>query len=267
MPLTHCLTPGQPVRLEEISTRGKEFHHDRDAAEEEFHSLRSEFAELQRRLYAEGRQKLLIVLQAMDAGGKDGTIRNVTRGVNPQGVRVTSFKKPTEQELSHDFLWRIHRAVPAAGKIGIFNRSQYEDVLIVRVDNLVPEDVWRPRYQQINEFEQLLHGTGTTILKFFLNISKAEQKERFQKRLSKPDKQWKFVLHDLHKRRQWDAYMEAYDEMLNRCTTTHAPWHVIPADQKWYRNLAVTRVIVHTLRQMNPQYPPPEENLDGVVVE
>jgi len=251
----HQLKPGKKARLEEITTKGKQFAEDRSAAEEEFFALRDELAELQRRFYAEGRRKLLIVFQAMDAGGKDGTIRNVLRGVNPQGVRVTSFKAPSKNELSHDFLWRIHKAAPAAGMIGVFNRSHYEDVLVVRVDQLVPESVWKSRFEQINQFEQLLNDTGTTILKFYLHISKKEQKERFQARLEDPRKHWKFSREDVEKRKRWEDYMAAYEDALNRCSTIWAPWYVIPADQKWYRNLAVTRVIVSTLQQMDPQFP------------
>ena len=267
MPNTHRLEPGQPVSLAGIPTKGKEFHSDRKSAEKEFRQLRSEFVELQRRLHAEDRRKLLIVLQAMDAGGKDGTIRHVTQGVNPQGVRVTSFKVPTAEELAHDFLWRVHKAVPAAGMIGIFNRSHYEDVLAVRVKDLLPESVWRPRYDEINQFEEILCHSGTTILKFYLHISKKEQKKRFQTRLDDPAKHWKFSLGDLEMRKKWDDYMAAYEEMLNRCTTGHANWYAIPADQKWYRNLAVVRVIVDALQRLDLQYPLPAENLDEIVID
>jgi PPK2 family polyphosphate:nucleotide phosphotransferase len=203
----------------------------------------------------------------MDAGGKDGTIRSVFRGVNPQGVRVTSFKVPSKQELAHDFLWRIHQAVPAKGMIGVFNRSHYEDVLVVRVHNIVPESVWRPRYEQINNFEKMLVETGTVILKFYLHMSKEEQRERFQARIEDPTKNWKFSLEDLEKRKLWADYMDAYEEMLNRTTTAWAPWRVIPADQKWYRNLAITRAIVSALHDLAPQYPEPEKDLSGVTVE
>jgi PPK2 family polyphosphate:nucleotide phosphotransferase len=202
----------------------------------------------------------------MDAGGKDGAIRSIFKGVNPQGVRVTSFKGPSKEELAHDFLWRIHKAVPAKGMIGVFNRSHYEDVLIVRVDNIVPESVWRPRYEQINQFEKLLVETGTTILKFYLHISQEEQRERFQARIDEPEKNWKFTFEDLEKRKQWEDYMAAYEEMLIQTTTAHAPWHVIPADQKWYRNLALMKVLVESLYRLNPQYPSPEGDVSGVVV-
>ena len=267
MPLTHQLDPKRPFQLEDLPTEGKQFHADRDAAEKEFKTLRKEFILLQQRLYAEGKQKLLIVFQAMDAGGKDGTIRNTFKGVNPQGVRVHSFKVPSKEELAHDFLWRIHKAVPGKGMIGVFNRSHYEDVLVVRVHDIVPESVWRPRYTKINQFEKLLSDSGTRILKFYLHISKDEQKERFQSRLDEPEKHWKFSLGDLEKRKFWPNYMAAYEEMLTECSTDYAPWHVIPANQKWYRNLAIMRTIVYTVREMNPQFPEAEDNLDQVVID
>jgi len=265
MPDTHRLSPSTPIRIDEVSSRGKDFHDDRDEAEKEFYSLRDELIEWQRKLYAEGKQKLLVVLQAMDAGGKDGTIRHAFKGVNPQGVRVTSFKKPSELELAHDFLWRIHKAVPAKGMIGVFNRSHYEDVLVVRVHNIVPKSVWQPRYEVINQFEKHLVDSGTTILKFFLHISKKEQRERMQDRLDQPDKHWKFDVDDLNKRAQWDDYQLAFQDMLNNCTTEHAPWYLIPADQKWYRNLAIMRTMVDTLKEMNPQYPK-SEDLSGITI-
>jgi PPK2 family polyphosphate:nucleotide phosphotransferase len=264
---THQLTPGNNIELGSITTKGKDYRQDRHSAKAEFKALRRRLIELQRRMYAEDKHKLLVVLQAMDAGGKDGTIRRVFQGVNPQGVRVTSFKAPSKEELAHDFLWRVHEAVPARGMIGVFNRSHYEDVLIVRVDSLVPESVWRPRFEQINQFEKLLVDTGTKLLKFYLHISKEEQRERFQARVDDPEKHWKFSLEDLDKRKQWDQYMKAYEEMLRLTTTDWAPWYVIPADQKWYRNLAVVGVIVKALEQLDPQYPPAETDLSQVVVD
>ena len=262
----HRLIAGQEVCLADLPTRGKDLHPDRRAAKAEFRQLKQELFELQCRLYAEGRQQLLVVLQATDTGGKDGTIRDVFSGINPQGVRVTSFKAPTAHELQHDFLWRVHRAVPATGMIGVFNRSHYEDVLIVRVDNLVPQSVWEPRYEAINQFEKLLSQSQTKILKFFLHISKAEQKQRLESRLSEPHKHWKFNIDDLQKRAQWEAYQQAYQDMLSRCTTPQAPWYVIPADQKWYRNLIITQTIVQTLKDMDPQYPEQTDDLSAVVV-
>jgi PPK2 family polyphosphate:nucleotide phosphotransferase len=211
--------------------------------------------DLQYRLYAESKRALLIVLQGMDAGGKDGTVRHVMSGVNPQGCRVTSFKVPSAEEASHDFLWRIHQAVPAHGQIGIFNRSHYEDVLVVRVHELVPKSVWSARYDEINSFEKLLGENGITILKFFLHISKQEQKERLEARLKDPTRNWKISPADLKERERWDDYVKAYEAVLSRCSTSVAPWFVIPSNKKWFRNLAVSQIIVETLEQMNPKFP------------
>jgi PPK2 family polyphosphate:nucleotide phosphotransferase len=211
---------------------------------------------LQYLLYAEKKRALLIVLQGMDAGGKDGTIRHVMTGVNPQGCRVTSFKEPTAEELGHDFLWRIHAAVPAKGMIGIFNRSQYEDVLIVRVHNLVPKKVWKARYDQINFFEKLLAENQVKILKFFLHISKEEQKKRFEERVKDPQKYWKFGVSDIVERKYWNEYREAYEEALSRCSTEWAPWYAIPANHKWFRNLAISRIVVEALEEFDMGIPP-----------
>ena len=265
MPNTHRLSPDTQISLTDLATRADSFHSDRNEAEKEFKKLRKELAELQHRFYSEGKRKLFVVLQAMDAGGKDGTIRRVTQGINPQGVRVTSFKAPSKRELAHDYLWRVHREVPGKGMIGIFNRSHYEDVLVVRVDDLAPQHVWQQRFDQINQFEKLLSETGTTILKFYLHISKAEQRHRFQDRIDDPTKNWKFSHDDLEKRKQWDDYMQAYEDALNRCTTPWAPWFAIPSDQKWYRNLAISRVLHATLTAINPQYPA-HEDLSGVTI-
>ncbi len=215
---------------------------------------------LQYVLYATKKKALLVVLQAMDAGGKDGTIRHVMTGVNPQGCRVTSFKQPTPEELAHDFLWRIHAAVPARGMLGIFNRSHYEDVLVVRVHGLVPKKVWKARYDQINEFEQFLDDNGVKILKFFLHISKDEQKKRFEERLTDPRKYWKFGAADLKERELWDQYQEAYEAALERCSTKSAPWFVIPANHKWFRNLAVSRIVLETMEEFDMQMPAPAFN-------
>jgi PPK2 family polyphosphate:nucleotide phosphotransferase len=265
--MPHRIPPQTTVRLADLPTRAGSFHDDRPQAEEEFKQLREELMELQNVLYAQGTDRLLIVLQAMDAGGKDSTIRKVFRGVNPQGVRVTSFKAPSEEERAHDFLWRIHQAVPARGMIGVFNRSHYEDVLVARVDNLVAEETWRARYQQINEFEQLLTSSGTRILKFYLHISLDEQKERFQERLDRPEKNWKFSFGDLAKRKDWDKYMAAFEDVFLHCSPQDAPWYIIPADQKWYRNLAISRVIVGAIREMDPQYPQAEEGLGEITID
>ncbi len=264
---THLVAPGSRVDLAGSPTRANDFHDDREAAEREFRDLRDELADLQHALYAESKRKVLVVLQAMDAGGKDSTIRKVFKGVNPQGVRVTSFKVPSSEELAHDFLWRIHKAAPRTGMIGVFNRSHYEDVLVVRVDRIVPEEVWRPRYDMINDFEQLLAANGTTVLKFFLHISRDEQKERFQDRLDRPEKHWKFSRGDLDKRQQWHDYMAAYEDALSRCSTAVAPWWVIPADQKWYRNLTIARVLVGTMRKMEIRFPTPEDGLEDVTID
>lgn len=221
---------------------------------------------LQELLYAEGKRRVLIVLQAMDAGGKDGTIRHVFEGVNPQGVDVASFKKPSERELAHDYLWRIHKEVPGDGQIVIFNRSHYEDVLVVRVHGLVPEAVWRKRYEHINAFERLLADEGTTILKFYLHISPEEQRERLQDRLDRPDKHWKFSSADLKERVRWHDYRAAFEEALTRTSTEHAPWYVIPADRKWFRNLVISGILVDTLESLGMEYPPAEPGLDQVII-
>jgi len=234
-----------------------------DALEDE---LEDRMKDLQEMLYAQGKYALLIVLQAMDAGGKDSTIKKVFDNVNPQGVNVTSFKVPTQEELARDFLWRIHNRVPRKGMIGIFNRSHYEDVLVVRINNLVPESVWKQRYDQINQFEKLLSDTGTRILKFYLHISKEEQRSRFQDRLDRPDKHWKFSKGDLAVREQWDDYMSAYEDVLTYCNTEYAPWHIVPANRKWYRDYIITKTIVDTLKQMDLSYPAPEEGLSEIII-
>ena len=265
---TYIIRPNTAVELDQLPTRGGDAAGaDRKETEKQFKALRSELADLQYRLYAEGKRKVLVVLQALDAGGKDGTIRRVFQGVNPQGVRVSSFKAPTKKELAHDFLWRIHQETPANGMIRVFNRSQYEDVLIVRVQNIAPESVWRPRYDHINNFEKLLADSGTTILKFYLHISKEEQRERLQDRIDRPEKNWKFESGDLKQRAKWAAYQEAFEEVFLRTSTEYAPWYVIPADQKWYRNYAITKILVEKLREMNPQFPPAEEGIEGTVIE
>jgi PPK2 family polyphosphate:nucleotide phosphotransferase len=218
-------------------------------------TLTERLDELQGRLYAEGRRAVLVVLQGRDAAGKDGTIRRVFGPLDPQGVSVTAFKAPSAVELSHDFLWRIHQAVPPKGGIGIFNRSHYEDVLVVRVDQLVPESVWRPRYEQINRFERLLVENDVTILKFFLHISAAEQRARLLARLEEPAKYWKFDEGDIRKREQWDAYTAAYEEMLSRTSTAEAPWYVVPAERKPVRDVVVAEIVVNALEQLDPRYP------------
>ncbi|MCK6577213.1 MAG: polyphosphate kinase 2 family protein [Anaerolineae bacterium] len=261
------LTPpfGKKVRLEDYDpsfTNGMS----KDDAKAREKKLEARMGELQEMLYAQGTQSLLVVLQAMDAGGKDGAIKHVFDAVNPQGVRVTSFKQPTPEELAHDFLWRVHPHVPPKGYIGIFNRSHYEDVLVVRVNQLVPQDVWEQRYDHINAFERLVVERGTRVLKFFLHISRDEQKRRFQERLDDPSKQWKFSTGDLPVREKWDDYMKAYEAVLTRCHTEAAPWHIIAANKKWYRDLVITQSIVQALEAMDVRYPDPEPGLESVVI-
>jgi len=206
-------------------------------------------------------------LQAMDTGGKDGVIRRVFDGVNPQGVRVASFKVPTPEELEHDYLWRVHKVTPGDGEMVIFNRSHYEDVLVVRVHNLVPPEVWEKRFDQINAFERLLAENGTTILKFFLHIDLDEQKARLQARLDDPAKRWKFRLGDLEERKRWHEYLKAFEDVLSKTNTEYAPWYIVPANRKWYRDLVISSVLVKTLEGLHMKFPEPEENLEGVVIE
>jgi PPK2 family polyphosphate:nucleotide phosphotransferase len=217
--------------------------------------LLAKVEELGAALYAESRRALLVVLQARDAGGKDGTIRKVFGALNPQNLRLTDFGAPSREELSHDFLWRVHRAVPPYGRVGVFNRSHYEDVLVARVRGLVPEEVWSRRYAQINAFERILAENGVTIIKFFLHVSREEQKQRLRKRLQDPAKNWKFQASDVEDRLLWDDYTAAYQDALSRCSTAHAPWYVVPADKKPIRNLLVAQVLVDTLRRMAPTIP------------
>ena len=228
---------------------------DRNEASPRLLALRQRLSELQELLYAENRRSLLIVLQAMDTGGKDGAIGNLLTGVNPVGVQVASFKAPTSEELKHDFLWRIHAQTPKRGHLGVFNRSHYEDVLITRVHGLINEKTWRQHYDDINNFEQLLTRNGTRILKFFLHISKDEQAQRLQARLDDPAKNWKFDPNDLKERASWDDYQAAYEDAMRHCSSTKAPWFVIPANHKWARDLAISEIVVAALEDMNPQPP------------
>ena len=260
--------PGKKIDLSKLDPNdGKAFKGDKEKGLKALSKLNAELQVLQELLYAEQKHKVLIVLQAMDTGGKDGTIRRVFDGVNPQGVKVASFKVPTAEELAHDFLWRVHKVAPGAGEMVIFNRSHYEDVLVVRVHGYAPEEVWKKRYDQINDFERLLAESGTTILKFFLHIDLDEQKERLQARLDDPTKIWKFRLGDLEERKLWSQYMQAYEDALNKTSTEFAPWYVIPANRKWYRDLVISTILVDTLKGLRMEYPKPEENLDGVVIE
>ncbi len=260
--------PAKKVDFDEWDPRETTaFDGGKEEAEGELARLNKQLETLQELLYAEHRHKVLVVLQGMDTSGKDGAIRHVFEGVNPQGVRVASFKVPTPVELDHDYLWRVHPQVPGRGEMVIFNRSHYEDVLVVRVHNLVGEETWSRRYAQINEFERMLAEEGTTILKFFLHISKDEQKERLQARLDDPNKHWKFSLGDLKERKLWPDYQKAYQDALSKTSTEWAPWYIVPSDRKWYRNLVIASVIVDCLQKLEMSFPTPEESLDGVVVE
>ena len=227
--------------------------------------LQEKLAELQELVFASREHKVLILLQGMDASGKDGTIRHVMGGFNPQGVRVVSFGKPSEIELDHDYLWRVHQQMPAKGEVVVFNRSHYEDVLVVRVRGLVPESDWKKRYAQINDFERMLTENGTLILKFFLHISKDEQRERLQARVDDPTKRWKFQHGDLEERKLWSAYERAYEDALTNCSTAYAPWHIVPANQKWYRNYVVSSIVADALKRLKMKYPQPD--LSNVTVE
>ena len=229
----------------------------KDEGREALGHLRDRLQALQELLYADGRRALLVVFQAMDAGGKDSTIRSVFGPLNPRGCRVTGFKAPTDLELAHDFLWRVHANAPRKGTIGVFNRSHYEDVLIVRVKDLVKEERWRARYDHINAFEKLLHDEGTAILKFYLHISKDYQKERLQRRLDRPDKRWKFNPDDLAERERWDDYRRAFEDALGGCSTPWAPWYVIPAERRWFRNLLVSQIVAEALESFDLSYPEP----------
>jgi PPK2 family polyphosphate:nucleotide phosphotransferase len=258
------LPPGRKVSLEKIDPTDDLGFRDRAKAEALLRKNLLHIEDLQYRLFAEGRRSLLVVLQAMDAAGKDGAIRKVFSAFNPQGCRVTPFKAPTGEELAHDFLWRIHRAAPARGEVAVFNRSHYEDVLVVRVRGLAPKAVWSRRYEQINRFESLLMENGTTVVKLFLHISKEEQRERLEARLNDPSRRWKFARADLEERRYWKDYQAAYEEVFRRCGTSSAPWYVIPANRKWVRNVAISGLLVQILEGLDIRMPEPRENLKGI---
>jgi len=255
---------GNRVRLSDYDCGDTRLMPDKAKAEAATAEDIAHLEELQERLYAEHRRALLIVLQGMDASGKDGTIKHVMSGLNPQACTVTSFKVPAGEELDHDFLWRIERAMPRKGHIGVFNRSQYEDVLAARVHKLVPLEVWKERYDQINRFEQLRTELGTIILKFFLHVSKDEQKSRLEERLASPRKNWKFSTADVKERKLWNAYQDAYEDVLTKCSTKWAPWYIIPADHKWYRNWMVAGTIVEKLKSLGLKYPHPKEDLSRI---
>ncbi len=258
------IKPGAKVRLADRDPADTHGYKDKDAVERLLRRNIQRLEKLQYLLYAENKRALLVVLQAMDAGGKDGTIRHVMPGLNPQGCTVTSFKVPSAEEKDHDFLWRIHKAVPNKGDIGIFNRSHYEDVLVVRVHNLVPRNTWKKRYDQINAFEEHLALNNVVILKFMLHISREEQKKRFQERLDDPKKHWKISPADFSERKYWRNYEKAYEEVLERCSHPWAPWYVIPADRKWFRNLAVSEIIVDTLERLDMKFPKPAFDISAI---
>ena len=260
------VAPGRKLRLKNIATSA-DGGWNREAAEARTDELRQKLPELQERLYAEDKRSLLLIFQAMDTGGKDGAVKKLLTGVNPAGVHVTSFKAPTAEELDHDFLWRVHHKVPARGLVGVWNRSHYEDVLIVRVHELVKKSVWKNRYGQINDFEKSLAQNGVTILKFFLHISKDEQKARLQARLDDPAKRWKFNPGDLKERERWDDYQDAFEDAINECSTKYSPWHIVPADKKWVRDLCAVEAVVAALEAMNPKFPKVDFDPAAVVIE
>ncbi|MDX1530422.1 MAG: polyphosphate kinase 2 family protein [Rhodothermales bacterium] len=254
------IAPGEPPRLAErdtADTQGFVEERDEDRVDAQVRANQEALQDLQERLFAEKRQALLLVLQAMDTAGKDSTIEHVVGPLNPQGVRVWNFGVPSEKEAQHDFLWRIHKRVPGHGYVGVFNRSHYEDVLVVRVKELADPETVERRYGHINAFERLLHDEGTRVVKVMLHISKDYQRERLRRRLRRPDKHWKFNPGDLKDRARWDDYQEAYEIALTRCSTEHAPWYVVPAEERWYRDLVISQLLLETLRDMDPQFPAP----------
>jgi PPK2 family polyphosphate:nucleotide phosphotransferase len=258
------VAPGSKVRLKNVDPGFKDPQESHKRAAEEMEQDRATLRKLQELLYADGRYSLLICLQGMDTSGKDGTINHILGAMNPQGCMVTGFRQPSAEERAHDFLWRIHRAAPAKGRVSIFNRSHYEDVLVVRVHDLVPKAIWSRRYDEINAFEKGLVEAKTHVLKFYLHISKDEQLNRFKERLDDPAKQWKISEADYKERRFWDSYTSAYEEALFRCSTEHAPWFVIPSDHKWFRNLAIARIVVKHLEGLDLKFPAPSVKLDHI---
>lgn len=260
------IVPGTGAALDDRDPRDTLDLEGKDEAKDRLEVLQGQAYELQRRLWAEGERAVLLVLQGMDTAGKDSTIRRVLAGINPHGVEVTSFGVPTEEERDHDWLWRIHRRCPARGHVGVFNRSHYEDVGVVRVMGWIDDAEAHRRFEQIREFEALLHANGTVIRKVWLHISKDEQRERLQERIDRPEKHWKFNLADLDHRERWDDYQRVYDEAITATSTDDAPWYVVPADRKWVRDVAVAELLVQTLTAMDPQPPPPDPELAGLVV-
>jgi len=258
----YLVTPGKKFKLSKADPDDTGKYKDKDDVKGDVEKNLAALDKLQEVLYAQAKYSVLIVFQAMDAGGKDGAIEHIFSGVNPQGCSVSSFKVPSHLELSHDYLWRYHNACPSKGMIGIFNRSHYESVLVERVKEIVPKKVWSKRYDQINAFEEMLAAENTVILKFYLNISKAEQAERLQARLDDPTKNWKFNPGDLEERTRWDEYMDAFDDALEKCSTGHGPWYVIPSNKKWFRNWAISDIIVRTLKELPLEFPKPIEGIE-----
>ena len=258
--------PGAPFRWKDHDPDATPGCRSKTDAEKPMAANLERLAELQETLYGQGTHALLIVLQGMDSAGKDGTIGHVMGAFNPQGVQITAFKVPTKEELAHDFLWRVHKVTPGRGTVGIFNRSHYEDVLVVRVAGLAPERVWSKRFRHINEFERVLLDSNVAIVKLFLHISPEEQARRLQDRLDTPEKQWKFNPGDLDTRTQWSAYMDAYKDVFTRCSTARAPWYVVPANRKWYRNLVVSEILIDALERLHLSYPPPVDNIASIKI-
>ena len=256
--------PGSKVDLSKIDAGYKDRHESHKQALPEIEAYDQKLQQLQYLMYAEGKQSLLICLQGRDAAGKDGTINHVLSAMNPQGCTVTGFKVPSKEEAGHDFMWRYHKATPQKGHVAIFNRSHYEDVLVQRVHNMVPKSVWSGRYQHINNFEKLLHDNGTHILKFYLHIDAEEQLERFKVRMDDPARHWKISDGDYSERPFWDAYTEAFESALSKCSTEHAPWFVIPSNHKWFRNLAISQIISDTLASLNMKFPEPTVDIDEI---
>lgn len=262
---SYRVKPGSKANLARWKTDADDGF-DRDEAEAKLQKLTRRMSDLQEKLYAEGKRSVLVVLQAMDGAGKDSTIQQVFGPMNPQGVMLSSFKAPNNHEMAHDFLWRIHARVPPRGYLGLFNRSHYEDVLVARVKKLVPEKLWKKRYQHIVNFEELLHDEGTRIVKFYLHVSKDYQKERLQRRLDNPDKHWKFDPADLAERVRWDDYIKAFEDALSKTSTRYAPWYVIPSEKRWYRNLVIAKIVADTLEDMDIKLPEPTFDPKTIVI-
>ena len=258
--------PGSAARIAERSTDDR-LGLEKDEGEKRLHELVERIEELQYRLFAEERRSVLLVLQGLDASGKDGVVRRVLEGVNPTGVGVTSFRAPAGAELEHDYLWRIHRALPRRGTIGVFNRSHYEDVVAVRMYEIAPESVWRPRYGHLRDFERMLVDEGTKVLKVFLNVSRDEQRVRLQERIDDPGKRWKFQRDDLKVRERFDDWIAAWEEAVNETSTEWAPWHIVPADRNWVKAIAVAELVAGALERLDPQFPDPEEGIEGIRIE